>query len=482
MSKISIVLCFIFLQIQVFAKECDYVVLASTSVQNDKEWLNVVNVLKDKHQAPVLFYNTSFREKQEELSSLHPRYVAIVEKPENLGQEFIIDLHKMSREMDNDIFEDFLWGIITGYNAQNAMKMVNNSTSPLIIKDAVSSITELKSAKWFNRFGWVDDKEEGLWGEKESMDSPVKTGHIERPEILKKFIDLYGKYDPDLIVTASHATENNLSMPFNAGNIFANNGCLEGHSAFSNDIWPLQESGKRRVYFAVGNCLIGNVNHTPKSMAIAWMNSANAATMIGYIIPTWHGRAGWGALKYWLTTPGRYTLAEAVFLNQQDFLAQQYEWYPELYKEDFPSYDMAGRRAAIKIIEKHVSGELNKDHIGFWHDRDVLAYYGDPKWDVRLQEIEEENDFTVTAKQKGKKYIVTIKTHSNFNLERMKGDQFKKEHVGDLPFSYFFPKRLKSPRLADGQKWKVALDENFLLIYEPNFEPNKTYQVVITTD
>lgn len=90
--------------------------------------------------------------------------------------------------------------------------------------------------------------------------------------------------------------------------------------------WQLQESGKRRVYFAVGNCLIGNVNNTRESMAIAWMNSANAAAMIGYTVVTWHGRAGWGTLKYWLTYAGEYTLAQAVFITNRILLHQQHEW------------------------------------------------------------------------------------------------------------------------------------------------------------
>jgi zinc protease len=61
----------------------------------------------------------------------------------------------------------------------------------------------------------------------------------------------------------------------------------------------------------------------------------------------------------------------------------------------------------------------------------------------------------------------------------MVGDKFKQEHVLDLPFSYFFPERLKNPRLADGESWDAVVDENFILIYNPQFEPNKSYQIVI---
>ena len=359
------------------------------------------------------------------------------------------------------------------------MKMVNNSTEPLVIKDAVATITEISGAKWFDRFGWVDDHKRGLWGEKVSAESDTVNRYTDPKNILGKFYELYTKYDPDLVVTAAHATERNLEMPFSLGNLRPKDGKL--YADFKDNPQFLKESGKRKVYFAVGNCLIGNVNNTKESMAIAWMNGSNAATMIGYVVTTWHGRNGWGGLKYWLTTPGRYTLAEAIYLNQQDFLNQQYEWSPWFLAAVYPHGEKVSNpmREGARRIKDFTGLEPTMDQIGFMHDRDVLAYYGDPKWDVRLQQIPEENDFTVTTQIKGNQCIVTIKTHKNFSLERMAGDKFKEEHVLDIPFSYFFPERLNHPKLAPGQEWHAVVDENFLLVYDPKFEPNKTYTIRI---
>ena len=359
--------------------------------------------------------------------------------------------------------------------------LVNNSTEPLVVKDAVATIMELNSAKWFDNYAWVDDHSRGLWGEKKGRDAKVQTAQIDPKTVLKKFTDLYGEYNPDLVVTSAHATERNLEMPFSLGNILAKNGKLYASDHYTRTTWDLKESGKRKVYFAVGNCLIGNVNNTKESMAIAWMNSGNVATMIGYVVTTWHGRNGWGGLKYWVTNPGRYTLAEAIYMNQQDFLYQQNEWYPSLIKENY-NFDGNEFQIAGQKIAEAIKGQPTKDQIGFWHDRDVLAYYGDPKWEVRLQEVPGETDFTVTSKVKGKKCIITIKTNENFSLERMKGDKFKQEHVLDLPFNYFFPVRLNNPRLAAGQDWKAVVDENFLIIYNPDFKPNSTYEVVLDID
>lgn len=461
-------------------QENEYVVIAGKGIVTDSAWNEVAKAICAKHQGVLLSYNENPEELLPKLQQISPRYVALVEKPENLGRDYIIGMHKLSRKIDNDIFADFLWGVITGYDADHAMKMVNNTTDPLVVKNAVSTITELKSGKWFDRFAWVDDHTKGLWGEKQARGGQVVANEIAPEQVLQKFCDIYGAYAPDLVVTAAHATEQNLEMPFSLGNIRSKDGVL--YANFPQNPVNLTESGRRKVYFAVGNCLIGNVNNTKESMAVAWMNSGNAATMIGYVVTTWHGRNGWGGLKYWLTTPGRYSLAEAVYLNQQDMLVQLNDWSPKLLDIEYPFDDRYDMRACGMLIQNAGIERPTNDQIGFVHDRDVLAYYGDPKWNVRLQEIPEENDFTVTSKIKGKRCIVTITTKENFSSDRLKGDNFKEEHVKELPFSYFFPKRLDNPRLAAGQAWKAVADENFLLIYNPDFQPDKTYIITLDID
>jgi zinc protease len=278
-------------------------------------------------------------------------------------------------------------------------------------------------------------------------------------------------------------------MPCSLGNLKPRNGALYAEDRFTNEEWCLVETGKRRVYAAVGNCLIGDVNNTKESMAVAWMNGSHASTMVGYVVTTWHGRNGWGALKYWVTNPKRYTLAEAVYINQQDFLHQHNEWTPALLNERYNYCDgfkqelttAASRLSEVVGREIDFDNARDWDMIGFWHDRDVLVYYGDPKWQIMLQSVENEEDYTVTSKICKDRCIVTVTTGANFSLEQMRGDKFKQEHVLDLPFSYIFPERLKSPRLAEGQVWNAVVDENFILIYNADFKPSATYEVVIET-
>ena len=219
-------------------KENEYVVIAGKGVAEDTAWMKVAEALQNKHRAALLSYREDPAELLPQLQQIHPRYVAIVEKPETLGRDYVMEMHRLSRKVDNDIYADFLWGIITGYDAAGAMKMVNNSTEPLIIKEAVASIWELHSAKWFDRYGWVDDHTQGMWGEKKSAQDTVVTYQLPQvptkmlsrnrkggfdtvmmPRVnpvdeMQTFYNLYATYNPDLVVTAAHATERNLEMPF----------------------------------------------------------------------------------------------------------------------------------------------------------------------------------------------------------------------------------------------------------------------------
>ena len=491
MRKISVILTLIAVVFNIGCNkntlENNYLVLASEDVMADEAWQQVAHSIATKHNAEVVTFAEMPREALTALRDINPRYVAIVDMPENIGRDYVIDLHMMCREVDDDIYGDFMWGIITGYDATAAMRMVENSTEPLLIKDAVATIMELNSAKWFDNYAWVDDHTRGLWGYKNGRKSEIITDTIAGEQVLDKFKELYEAYDPDLIVTAAHATQKNLEMPYSLGHIKPRGGKLYTHNIFTGEEKDIVESGKRRVYTAVGNCLIGDMNNTKESMAAAWMNGANATTMIGYVVTTWHGRSGWGALKYWVTNPERYTLAEATYINQQDFLHQQNKWYPELLNERYSFGDKfweelttaANRLSEVLGREIDMYNAEDWDMMGFWHDRDVLAYYGDPMWKINLQSVEGENDYTVTSRVSGDKYIVTITTGDNFSLERMVGDKFKQEHVLDLPFSHIFAERLVNPRMAEGQSWDAVVDENFILVYNANFEPSSTYEIII---
>ncbi|MDE7074170.1 MAG: hypothetical protein K2O69_03860, partial [Odoribacter sp.] len=161
----------------------------------------------------------------------------------------------------------------------------------------------------------------------------------------------------------------------------------------------------------------------------------------------------------------------------------EHAWYPEMLSVEYPFSDLPfGEDELFSKRFKQATGEMpTKDQKGFVHDRDVVVLYGDPAWDVKM-EAPVPLGYRVDFKMKGKQCIVTIKTDEDFNGGLMKGGKLKQMHVADIPFAYYFPKRVTNPRLADGQDWQIAVAEDFLLVYNCDFDKNKTYTIILNID
>ena len=122
----------------------DYAIVAGPGIADDPQWSAVVEALRESHPgARVIRYRDSVREALPALRGAAPRYVAFVDRPERIGRDYIIELNRMSREADRDIYADYLWGVITGYDAEAALRMVRNAREPLVIRSAVSTLREV---------------------------------------------------------------------------------------------------------------------------------------------------------------------------------------------------------------------------------------------------------------------------------------------------------------------------------------------------
>lgn len=158
-----------------------YVVAASKAIRTDADWMNVVNALVKRHKATVVYYENGLGDILEQLRNLTPRYLAVVDKPERLNREFVMEGHRLSRKIDNDIYADYIWSIITGYTAEDAMRMVEKSAKPFVIRTALNTTGELSDGKYFERFAYMSDGgEPGGWGERGSADSVTRNYQINK--------------------------------------------------------------------------------------------------------------------------------------------------------------------------------------------------------------------------------------------------------------------------------------------------------------
>lgn len=472
----------------------EYVVLVGKSVRVDKEWQKVVDRLVELHEARVVEFNERTSEALPQLRELAPRYVAIVEKPENIDISFVVDLNRMSRNVDDDIYCDFLWGIITGYDADSALALVERAQTAKVVRSAwCMRNNDFSDGRYFEEMGLCDSR--GVWFEKDKNDCDVRKSNLnDQIPLADQMVAWAEDVQPDLIVYQVEELRNR--MPLFAGV----SGEKEIVLAREGKLWLHDhhlELGKHsRVYFSQ----MGGAQTfvTKESIPVVWMNDGGVTAFVGSATFSFHGRGTWGTLKYWLTDAGRFTLAEAYFLNQQDILWHLAAWDPDLLQRscqysDDPIKMVTRCYTSYDAFRKEIDASDDVlDRFGLWYERDIWVYYGDPCWNVRMKDVSGDQPYRVTSKIKGKKCIVTIEMSEKYTWNRLCGDfcyKYDMGHlhgaVGSLPICYLFPQRLKNPRLSPGRKnnWDVTVNKDFLFIRNAFYlEPGKVYQLVLDVD
>lgn len=455
------------------AADAGYGVVVSRTTYADPAWKQVVEALVAKHQAKVLTYERSPEESLTGLRREAPRYVCFVAKPAEAGRAFVAQVNRLTRQLDDDPYTDALWGILTGYDAANALRIARHKEPLLIRRVAAGTEVELSAC------------EEGVWYCELNRGKMVRKERSKTPETLqvpadttKALVDALNVYQAQLFVTSGHATERDWQIGYRyrngqfrsqAGQLFGLD--TQGHR------FPVH-SDNPKVYLPVGNCLMGHLDG-PDAMALAFLNSAGVRQMAAYTVPTWYGYAGWGLLDYFVEQPGRFTLAEAFFANQQALIHRLATCFPGLETADaeqerFP----AGRDLPAAA---RAAGLTWQDARGLLYDRDPLAFYGDPAWEARMAPGPLAWEQSLTGE--GGQYRLDIRPlrgPRSFEPINTNGSQ-----RGGRPIVEFLPHRIhaKSVQVLEGAELKPLVTERFILVPSPGKgEPNGNYRIVFRAD
>lgn len=410
--------------------ESSYAIVVSQKTFQDKSWNDVVSILKNKHNGTVFIYTNSVDEIIPDLSLYAPTFTAFVATPAETDREFVIKVNRLTRLLDDDPYGDTIWGIVTGYDAKNA-KEIASANQPLIINRVVAATSV--PLEYFTEGIWYSEVKAGFAMEKKPGESPRQ---IEVPVDTTKLLvdELNG--NADMFVTSGHATERDwqIGYAYKNGLFKSEAGSLYGIDLNGNK-YPIHSS-RQRVYLPVGNCLMGHIDGS-NAIALAWMNSAGVVQMIGYTVPTWFGYMGWGVLDYFVEQPGRFTLSEAFFANQQ---------------------------ALIWCLQK------NPDSKGHLFDRDVVAFYGDPAFEARVKPAKSGWEQNLVFQNGTYTFTIQLlKSENSFQLIDLNGSQ-----RGGRPIFQFLPKRLKRVQIIEGSELQPVITENFILLPVPAPQPEKT--------
>lgn len=438
------------------APPAPYVVLVSETTARTSGWDDVVTALAKKHAAHVERFGGSPADALPFLRDVHPRHLCVVARPEEVSREFVAGVHRMVRRIDADPYADCLWGILTGYDAANALAIARTEKPLTVHRVAAGTDVALEMC------------EEGQWycelkQHRHVIKEPGQAPREERgpADTTAALVSLLNEYHPDLFVTSGHATEHDWQIGFAyrngsfrhaAGRLFGRD--LEGRRFPVNSPNP-------KVYLPIGNCLMGHIDR-PDCMATSWMNSAGVRQMIGYTVPTWYGYAGWGMLDYFVEQPGRYTFAEAFLANQHALMHRLATYFPDLVAADLPPGGRPKQRisAGPRALQ---AGLTAQDGYGLLFDRDVLACYGDPAWEARM----------ASRPCRFRQSLVEREGLWTFRIEPAQGDDsFAPVNTngvqrGGRPFIAFLPRRVADVRIVAGADLHPVITDDFILVPHP---------------
>ncbi|MBR4751599.1 MAG: hypothetical protein IK077_07545 [Thermoguttaceae bacterium] len=425
-----------------------YAIVATQSVLDDADWAKVVDSLRDKYAdefdvAVVAWDDSAF----DRLKELFPKYACFVVKPEEATKERLATIWQGTRALDDDPYGDVIFGIITGYDAGDALRMAQ--VKPMTVESAVGA-TSIAS-KYFKNCIIYDELKKNLKRVKEAGKEEVVTndGPDDTTRAIADALD-----GTQLFVTSGHASERNWSIGYSYVNGFfvANDGELFGVPSKNSGEEPFSiKAGGSKIHIASGNCLLGDIDN-PCCMALMMVRHANVDMLVGYVVTTWFGYMGWGVQDYYIEQPGRFTVAEAVYANNQALL--------NLLESD----DAAPEAEKLPAMRRE----------GLLHDRDVVAIYGDPAWQNALAvqesgwnqtlESEKAEDGSIT-------WTLTIEPNrgdKSFDLIDPNGSE-----RSNRPIFQILPQRVKDVKIIEGQECGATITDDFVLIPLKNLPKDK---------
>lgn len=407
-----------------YCKPAQYVIV--TSFKTQQLWPRALKALQTKYEEkwPGMVHLVTYDSENGVYSTLpalrqySSSFTCFLEHHSLCCRQFVRHVNQLTRELDpSTVYGDTVWGILTGYVEDDVLFAVKQphltirratGNSPMYVKSFQSGLWFSESEKGIAIRKLPSEESE----QREKCPDDVTDAFVRE---LSAWRDNGRDEGVDFIGTSGHATERDLQMGycFNSGSICCNNGQLYGRMLNGTNTMAVQCNDSPKVLSAAGNCLMGHISDED-CMALGWMHSACVVQMTGYIVPTWFGYGGWGVNDYFCEEPGGMTFSQAFFSNQQALL--------------------------YTLHSKH--DKTPHEHEGLLHDRDNVAFYGDPAWSASLEKCSVHANYI---------HLVVLKTaNSNgwseweYRLITQKQGKWRRPPV------YVFPSRVRAVRLVSG--------------------------------
>jgi len=432
-----------------------YVVVVSEATSALKEWRAVVSALQTKYGAAIVRYDKSPGQAMAKIAACKPDYAAFVARPREASRNFVVKVHRMMRRLDSDPYTDAIWGIVTGYNAGDALRIAKEN-KPLTITRGASGMGQGLLKNFDSGFASNEGRQYAFFVKKDGKVTKTEV----KPDTVKSLVDGFNNDRPQCFLTSGHATTRDwqVGYTFKGGQFRCEKGQLYGLTTTNkrHDI----NSPNPKIYMPVGNCLIGRITG-PDCMTTAMIHSAGVRQMIGYTVATWYGFGGWGVRDMFFGRPGQLSFAEAAFFNNQALMHKLLTEHPKVSQANFPDYDHRQMRGIMSymvrrygLIRKNKTTgrpEMDRDAMGLLWDRDTVAFYGDPAWRAEMPKPAAPPQWSQELKDSGGKFTFTVRCAAEGTYP-------------NRPIVQMLPRRLIDIEILEGSDRKPVITDNFILL------------------
>ena len=310
-----------------------YAVVVKNSTYQNAGWAAVVDTLLSRYMGQVFTWNASVSEVWSFLYMYQPTHIAFVCEALTASANFVQEIWPITRGLDPDIYGDAIWGIITGYNADDAMRL--STASGFSVKTVLGGSTCCD----LSYFPQGIATSEGTYNQYsvKTLSSLGTTTYNDGPTdrtdtlitMINEGIEMFN-FDPvDIFVTSGHGNHNQWQLHYptsgSEGFFISSSGQLYGDPYSGGNINA--NSVNPKIYFAQGNCYVGKIQ-SMSSMAPAWIHTGGAYMMTGYVIPEGSTSHQHGGVKAFFIRQGMYSWPEAFFLANQNLMFDQYNNTP----------------------------------------------------------------------------------------------------------------------------------------------------------
>ncbi|MBI4880214.1 MAG: hypothetical protein HY812_11240 [Planctomycetes bacterium] len=438
----------------------DYAVVVSRRTFADAEWRKAVEALRERHHATVLVHDGPVALVRDALADLMPRHAAFVARPLEASRRYVIDVHRLARALDDDPYSDVFWGIVTGYDAGDAL-IVASDPGPLLVRRAAAGcgldLTRFAEGRFYSETQQSVMFERAPGGEVEQKTCPA--------DATEQLVSTLNEWRPDYFATSGHATPYDWQIGFSyrSGQFRCQDGRLFGLD-LAGRVLPV-DSPNPKVYGPAGNCLMGLVEDR-STMAPAWIHSAGVRQMIGFVVSTWYGYGAHGVNQIFIEQQGRFTFAEAFRANGIALVHRLATRFPRAAAVDIDEWGIeADPELLTNLAARH--GIADRDALGLLWDRDTVAFYGDPAYEARVERVLEPA-WSQTLDVDGDVFTFQVATVRDASWHR--------------PPIAFLPRRVRDVEILEGEELGPVIADDFVLLpFDGAFAAGQTFRVAFRT-